>query len=746
MNGPVDEERTEVYNLFGDEYPSFSGELRVKKSNGHIEVFSLKKLTSSIKNAFTVSGEENPDIAYSLAVAIKNYLRSTYGAGSIIKSEELCEITLDILEEMGYRKALEAYIEYERFKKLKATIEERIREELIEKKGRSEEIINYDDLIFIRSNRIVGILSELCESSDLVLNDVEIKKVLKKVVDCLRNIIGESKTTPSPSFIRELCALVLISEGYKLKTTGKFIALDMEKVLEIIADGKKETLPNPMVSTIAIGEEVKTLLSRECVFSKRVIEAGKKGKISLLHTPYFDRLGSISIPIYNVWKMMKDKEKSIESPDDFLEYLLKVSAEISEFFSDYVEWWGTNLFLAPLLKGFEGNEYKDWLLKVNKVLCSNRSLFGHDVYFTIDWDIPESVASLPALGNRGKELGTGYTNYLANAREHFFDFLSIFAFHQREVNSTSHLVWRFDSKTASFPSMVVWSLVLSVVNCGKVPLSFRVLPFSKLEISPQLSLYKITIDLVNLYLISGTEQGFFSEFYYTMLTVVQAFEEYLCFLYGCKKTFGTTAWEKMLSRVSGKENGSFAFETLPFTVSLAGISECASLLIKDRRVTHIECIEKTNYILERLKQIIESVNKEKGLNIKVKLESDSTILKNMFSKTRSIYPNLPDYEYGILSSKSNYDGNIVYLGITDLYESAPLFTKFLQLTKHLDYPAKIKLYTNTSIDGKVLTEIMNYIFKETGKNARQEDGDRISFDMTLISPGILHVDVEDKIF
>ncbi|MCX8064645.1 MAG: ATP cone domain-containing protein [Candidatus Hydrogenedentes bacterium] len=730
MTGSGYEEREEFSDLFGPVSSPLGDELRVKKSNGHTEPFNLKKLTSSIKNAFLFAGEESSDSAYSLAVAIKNYLRSVYGAGSIVKSEELFKTTIHVLDDMGYSKVSRVYKEYERLKKLKNFVEERITEELNKNAGNEAILIEYDDLILHGANRLFEIFSEVCEDSNLVLDIAKRGKILKKVEDYLKLLVNP-KIVPSASFIRELCVMVLIAEGYELTNKEKFISLDLEKILEILASANQDVPLTPKSSAFAIGDEVKKQLSKDYVFSKKVIEAGEKGKISLLHSPCFDKLDSVSIPMYSVWELIKGEEKYILSPDDFLECSLKISTEICDFFSSSVEWWGMNLILAPLLKGFEGSEYKDWLLRINKILCNNYHFSRNSFHYTIDWDLPEGVSQLSARGVKGNNLGTIYPNYLTDAREHFFNFLSIFAFPNKDINTTSHLIWRFDSESSEVPSLAVWSVVASVLENGKFPINFRFIPFSTLKIIPQVSLYKITIDLVNLYLVSENEQDFLSDFFDTVLIVTQAFEEYLCFLHKCKKIFGLTIWEKLLSRVYGKNATNLSFESFPVTVSLAGLRECVHLMSKEKKMDEIEFLRSVNNTLGKLKQIIYSVNKLKGLNIKIKMENDSILLRSMFKKTSFIYPNLLDYMENF-SSKLGYESKILQFGTFEVEKLVHIFRMFLPLTRHFHYPLQIELSNDSSIDGRLLSEVMNCIFYETKKFSMGNRGEGVSFEIGLV--------------
>lgn len=733
MDGFSNKESEPFFDLFGENYSQHEN-FRIKKSNGRQEPFYLRKLSNSISNAFKSVGEEDADTAYSLAVAIKTYLREVYGTDSLVSAKQVFDATSQILEEMGYDKVARAYREYDRLKKLRVLLTNKRVFELNKRYKEEEDVISEEENLFLIDSKFINevyeTLEDICRKVKINLSDGEKHEVVNKVKGALASI-GSVRMRPSLGFVRELCVLVLSAEGYEIKDLEELllISINLKDVLEIISRVDKESGITPSSTSTRIGEVVKGRVGKEYIFSRDVMRAIEDGKIYLMSGAQVDKLDSISLPVYSLWGMVRESKQSIVSVDDFLKSLFEVSEFLCDFFSGYVEWWGLNIFSTPLLSGFEGNEYKEWLVRANKCLREFKT-DKPNVYFTLDWDTSESISGLPVFGSSGKCLRTEYTKYISTARENFLDFLSIYFNETVTTDFPNYFVWRIDPRT-SFSSMAkFWDIVSCVVKDKRIPLRFRILPISGADINPGISLNKVVIDVWRLWVESNSEKELFSNFYNALLLSFKACEEYVSFLNRCKDLFGETKWERLFSIFTGGKYNEVVFEVFPFTISLAGLKETAVVLLREEKVGTLEIIEKMQNMMGKFRRFVDGLCKYKKMRIKLAYETECDLANRMGFAEKYLSSQERTSFGGYLFESGTENLQILLIKFREFEELGVYFDGFLNLTKYFDLPVKVILDPSKKFSSAMLQNMMEYVFSASKEFLLS--GNSVSFEILLL--------------
>ncbi len=722
------------FNLFGIEQYSQHGNFRIKKSNGRQEPFYLRKLSNSISNAFKSIGEEDTDTAYSLAVAIKTYLREVYGADSLVSTKQVFDATSQILEEMGYDKVARAYREYDRLKKLRVLLTNKRVLELNKRYKEEEDVISGEDNLFLIEwkfiHEIYETLEDICRKGKINLSDGEKHKIVDKVKTALASI-GSVRIRPSHGFVRELCVLALSAEGYEIKNLEELllISIDLKDVLNIISRVDKESGITPSSTSTRIGEVVKGRVGKEYIYSRDVMRAIEDGKIYLMSGAQVDKLDSVSLPVYSLWSIVRESKQSIVSVDDFLKNLLEVSEFLCDFFSGYVEWWGLNIFSTPLLSGFEGNEYKEWLVRANKNLREFKTN-KPNVHFTLDWDTFESISDLPVFGSSGKCLRTEYTKYISTARENFLDFLEIYCNEAVTVDFPNYFVWRIDPRTSYSSMNKFWDVVSYVVKDKQIPLGFRILPISEADINPGISLNKVVIDVWRLWVESNSEQELFSNFYNTLLLSFKACEEYISFLNRCKELFGETKWERLFSFFTSGKNNKVIFEAFPFTISLSGLKKSAVFLLGEKKVGTLEIIKQMRYMMGKFRRFVDSLCKYKKIRIKLAYETECDLANRMGFAEKYLSSQERTSFGGYLFDSRIENPQILSIKFREFGELGVYFNEFLDLTRYFDAPVRVILNPSKQFSSAMLQNMMGYIFSASKEFLLS--GNSVSFEILLL--------------
>lgn len=713
MKSPRDSDKSPyLFDLFGLPSIPIHGALRVKKRDGHIESFSLQKLSDSIKKALQSAGIDENELEYSLATAIKTYLRECHGLEAIVNSKEINSLTIQILREMGQIKTMRSYMEYCRQKRLQQKLISKVKnsDEFIKKKveDTSEElypVAKYSlDLLTRKINQVLEPLN---------LN----KKIYKKLVQQIIEILNQLQYyQPSPNFISELCSLLLNREGIIYNGRNPFVNLSVDAYIEVMRYSSAEDI-DPKMTDIYLGRKVKEQVSRSLIFSSKIIDAHDIGIIHLHYLEQIDRFLSLEQPAYYFWTLNREKLSSLQGPKYFWNLLTDTYHKWTDFFINPIVWWGFNWAIAPLLKGLEGNDYKKWVFNWIKQ-CEEVSEEFPGMQVILDWTLPQDWMNLPAFGHKGKNLGTPYSNYKTDAQNLMIDALECIS--QKE-KCTSYLkdsiLWRLNLPLEIDLSSVFWPLLVSCVEDRELPISLQFMPEEAIDMRPKIELWGVTINLARIAYKNRTENNFYPAVYEACLLAIQAYEEKLNFLlkYGGESI--SNLWQCFLTQIYKNPREQPPLTAFPMALNISGVNECIHLLNPDRELKSYALWEYAEVLIKKVRAMLNSCVRGKNLKVQFSLETNVEILKQLARKDIDDFPDLlPIINFGDSFYLSpHYATEISPLVFYHPEKLALLFDKLFAVASLFDKPLQVSFLPERVWDNLILSEVIQ-LFAKTNKH------------------------------
>ncbi len=693
-----------LFDLFGFPLFPIQGALRVKKRDGHVEPFNLQKLSASIKKALQSAEVYENGLEYSLATAIKTYLRECHGLEAIVSSEEINAITIQVLQEMGQTKTLRNYKEFRRQKHLQ--------QRLIAKDKDSYMNIKKSDDSFFQ-----GLFTDSLSNDDLIVQEVDDllkplqlkKQIQEKIIQQLLGILHKIQhLRPSSIFISELAGLLLKKEGIPIPFKQPLVNLHVNECIEVIKSIRIEER-TPEDTDIILGKKVKEQVSRSLIFSSEIIEAHDNGIIYLHVLDQLDRLWSLNQPSHSLWLLERKRSASIQTPRDFWDLLIDTYYEWTDYFMNPITWWGFNWSIAPLLKGLEGNDYNNWLFQWMED-CEEISEDIPGMQVVLDWAIPEKWANTSALGHRGINLGTPYSTYQQTAQEMMYDALE--CINRRETKSpflSDSLLWRFNLPLQIAPSHGFWNLLVSCVEEKRVPITTCFTPLDLVDISPQIGLGGITINLARIAYKQPKEEYFYSFLYQVILLTICAYEEMLSFFTTHYSDIGGTIWKSLLEQVYKKSGDVPSITAFPVNLYLGGIREAVQILNINKEQKDIEILEQSKYILKRIKSMIRGCLKNKNLKLQLCLETNTRVLRKLAQKDMDEL-----YDLFIMINREEsfqyvpqYSDEMVPLCFYHPDELVAPFKELFRISQLLDNPVQARFAPQRVWDGLLLGEVVD---------------------------------------
>lgn len=702
-----------LFDLFGSPVLPLYGALRVKKKDGHIEPFSLQKLSESIRKALQSAGVEENGLDYSLATAVKTYLRECHGLEAIISTSEINTITIQVLQEMGQTRTVRHYKEYSRQKHL----QQRIIANTKIPSNRTRESIedtSHDYLNFFRQDidRITGEIEHLLEPLSLK-KDIQ-SKIIQQVLKILDEIHCQR---PSYGLLSEICSSLLKKENVLSPYKHLSLNLPASDCIEIIKSIHADEI-TPMNTDIALGKKVKEQVSRSLIFSSDVIDAHDSGVIYIHTLDQPDKLWSLHQSALFLWLCDRKKNASICTPRDFWNFVKNTCLQWKDFFINSISFWGFNWAIAPLLKGLEGNDYKNWLFEWMEE-CEQVGEENPGMQIILDWAVPEKWATAYAFGNRGKNLGTNYSAYQQTAQEMMSDVLECICKREKKLSYANPFVWRFHLPLQIAPSHVFLPLLVSCVEDREIPVTVTFAPLDSVDISPQISFGGITINLVRLAYKNPNESCFYSAVFEAILLSIRAYEEMLRFLSGYYGDVSGSIWKSLLEQIYKTPGDIPSFTAFPFNLFFSGIRESLQILNGDKEMNNIEIWTGAENLLKKIRGMVSSCIKAKNLNIQICLETNPDTLRRLAQKDMDEFSDL----FVVLKREEpfqfipQYADEIAPLLFYHPEELTPQFKKLFGIARLLDVPVPARFVPQRVWDSLLLGEVLDLFGRTNEENA-----------------------------
>lgn len=702
--------KTFLFDLFGFPILPIYGALRVKKKNGHIEPFSLQKLSDSIRKALQSAGVEENGLDYSLATAVKTYLRECHGLEAIISTSEIHAVTIQVLQEMGQTRTVRNYKEFSRQKRLQQRLIANAKVSSSRVKKSTEET-SHDSLSLFQQD-----MDRVTEEIEHFLEPLKLKKeIQKKIIQQVLEILNEIHCQrPSSGFLGELCSILLKKEKIVSPYKQPVINLTASDCIEIIKSINANEI-TPVDTDILLGKKVKEQVSRSLIFSSDVIDAHDNGFIYIHAIDQPDKLWSLHQSALFLWLYGRKNTSSICTPQDFWNFLKNTCSPWKDFFVNPITFWGFNWAIAPLLKGLEGNDYKNWLFQWVEE-CEQMSEENSGMQVIFDWAVTEKWANTYAFGNRGKNLGTTYSAYQQTAQEMMTDILECICKREKSLSLSYPFVWRFNLPLQIAPSHVFLPLLVSCVEDKEIPVTVNFTPLDSTDMSPQISLGGITINLAHLAYKNSTEDSFYPAVFQTILLAIRVCEEMLNFLSVYYGDANGSIWKSLLEQIYRTPGDIPSFTAFPFNIFFSGIREALQILNADKEMNNIEIWAGAENLLKKIRGMVSGCIKDKNLKIRLGLETNPDILKKLAQKDMDELYDL----YVVLKREEpfqfipQYAEEIAPLLFYHPKELIPQFKGLFGTARLLDIPIQTHFAPQRVWDSLVLGEVIQ-LFAQTNK-------------------------------
>src|SRR4030042_7097900 len=198
-------------------------------------------------------------------------------------------------------------------------------------------------------------------------------------------------------------------------------------------DANKITTPEG--TSFTLSEFLKEEYALNCVFSKNVAEAHRRGDIKLHKLGFIDRPYCSGQSLEYIKKFGLNKYSSFAAVkptghiDALIDHMIKATMALRAHFGGAIGWDALNMYMAPYLGGLGDREIRQTAQRI--VYQFNQTVGPHGsqpVFSDINlyWEIPEHFAKVPAIGPRGEYTGKLYKDYEKEAQALVWQLFNIY--------------------------------------------------------------------------------------------------------------------------------------------------------------------------------------------------------------------------------------------------------------------------------------------------------------------------------
>jgi anaerobic ribonucleoside-triphosphate reductase len=244
-----------------------------------------------------------------------------------------------------------------------------------------------------------------------------------------KQIVSSGIGLLTTDLIRELVDAKLIERGMEqARRLHARLGFPLYDVRQIIFHQNKENanVPHaPEGTSLALVEGIKREYALHDVFSREVGDAHVSGDLHLHGLGYIDRPYSAfhSIEYIKQFGLKLPHSVTVAGParhaEVLLAHMVRFGASLQGHFAGVIGWDAVNLSFAPYLTGMDRREIEQFAQMLIYEFSQLTSARGGQAMFTdihLYWDIPRSLADLPAVGPGGKPTGRTCHEYAGEAR------------------------------------------------------------------------------------------------------------------------------------------------------------------------------------------------------------------------------------------------------------------------------------------------------------------------------------------
>ncbi|MEA2022011.1 MAG: anaerobic ribonucleoside-triphosphate reductase, partial [Candidatus Caldatribacteriota bacterium] len=391
----------------------------IRKREGNIVGFEIKKITQAVFSAMNAIGKEDYAAAEKIAEHTISILNEKYIYG-IPQIEEVQDIVEEALIREGLIKVAKAYILYrEKRKKIREALKVRKKDQTHKSMTDLSLLVSTHSSEYIYPWDKEKIISALIKEADLPLN---VSRKIAKAVE--EKIVYLGLTEISTSLIRELVDNELFTRGYEKKwRKQKIIGIPAFDLKQLFVSKSKENsnigTNNPDAINLTIAENtIKQYMLQE-VFSPEVANAHLKGLLHI-HDLGYPRIycSGHSLEYLKKYGLKLDNLDTSSGPARHTRtltgHLNTFLASMQAYYAGALGIGYLNIMYAPFLTHLSYKEIKQeaqYLIfsgSQNAFSRGGQSLF---LDFNVHFGVPHYLKDISAVGPGGKYTGKNYGDY-----------------------------------------------------------------------------------------------------------------------------------------------------------------------------------------------------------------------------------------------------------------------------------------------------------------------------------------------
>lgn len=701
-------------NLFDLPDTPTTPELRVKKRNGRIESFSIQKLARSIRQALNTAGQQEDEVEFSLASAIQTYLRDTYGTESIIPSDEIHQLVIQVLTDFGDKESAKTYRDYGRFKRLQQHLISKEKELLKAQKpsadGESSVSLLFDpnELLRIRVGNILERFDIKPEKKEDICN---------RVLDFLHQL---QMTDPSEFFILELCQAIVAQQGINIRSasTHSYIHISTQTFFETYQ--KSNVAFSPKLINLKLGKIVKEEMVKSCLYPPNVVKAIEKGFLLTYPIDAIDEFDTLEVVSSTLWQQYEAFQRSsstnIRTPDIFWSALIDITEFWSDFYTQTIHWHAFNWAIAPLLKVLEGNDYRRWIIQWLEELKRYSHYYPCKLSLSFTDTLPPSYLISSAIGGGGVDLGTPYESYRTQAQEFILDTFDVLA-HKKHVSDFSYnpIKLQFLYPLHLNHTSTLWQDIVQFIENQSGYLDVEFVPSEHIQKDVLIETTRVTINLARIALLSKSREAFISTLYEVCDLAFQAIESKLQFLLHSHDPGNQpTIVDRSFQFLHMNEDSS-ALLTYPVCIALAGLQEAIYVLWElKKKVRAIDIFSLAEPLLKKIQSVIHSIAESKHMRYRLAIETNFDKLQMLAIQDYEDYPKISltlDITMPPNWFVPTYSSHLCSISFEEARELVPLLDYITNIARMFSYPCPIHLQPTRDWDGILMSEVIYLLEK-----------------------------------
>ncbi|MCE5281585.1 MAG: anaerobic ribonucleoside-triphosphate reductase [Deltaproteobacteria bacterium] len=239
-----------------------------------------------------------------------------------------------------------------------------------------------------------------------------------------KQIVSSGISLLTTALIRELVDAKLIERGLEqARRLHARLGFPLYDVRQLIFHRNKENanVPHaPEGTSLALVEGIKREYALHDVFSREVGDAHVLGDLHLHGLGYIDRP-------YSSWQSLEYLKRfglrlphsvTVAGParhaEVLLAHMVRFGASLQGHFAGVIGWDAVNVAFAPYLDGMGGREVEQFAQMLIYEFSQLTSSRGGQAIFTdihLYWEVPPSLAGLPAIGPGGRPTGKSFREF-----------------------------------------------------------------------------------------------------------------------------------------------------------------------------------------------------------------------------------------------------------------------------------------------------------------------------------------------